>query len=65
MRIEFLEHLEVWKVKAIDLANDLVKAKKEEIDSELDLRLHIHQPRASRIEMDIHNVRAGERMPEM
>ncbi|XP_062515784.1 coiled-coil domain-containing protein 180-like isoform X2 [Corticium candelabrum] len=60
MRMEFLEHLEEWKLKAIDLSKNVVKTKKEEISSELDLRLHLHEPRAGRVEMDIHNVRAGE-----
>ena len=32
----------------------------EELNSELDLRLHLHEPRASRAEQDVHNVRAGE-----
>ena len=60
MRMEFLEHLEEWKLKAIDLSKNVVKTKKEEISSELDLRLHLHEPRAGRVEMDIHNVRAGQ-----
>jgi hypothetical protein len=32
----------------------------EELNSELDLRLHLHGPRASRAEQDVHNVRAGK-----
>lgn len=31
----------------------------EELNSELDLRLHLHEPRAARAEQDVHNVRAG------
>ena len=32
----------------------------EEMNSELDLRLHLHKPRARRAEYDVHNVRAGK-----
>ena len=32
----------------------------EELNSELDLRLHLHEPRAARAEQDVHHVRAGE-----
>ena len=32
----------------------------EELNSELDLRLHLHQPRPARAEQDVHNVRAGK-----
>lgn len=35
----------------------------EELNSELDLRLHLHKPRAARAEQDVHNVRAGKRLP--
>ena len=31
----------------------------EELNSELDLRLHLHKPRTARAEQDVHNVRAG------
>lgn len=34
-------------------------SKIDELDSELELCLHLHQPRAQHIEKDIHNVRAG------
>ena len=39
-------------------------AKVEELNSELDLRLHLHEPRAARAEQDVHNVRAGEKEPK-
>ena len=32
----------------------------EELNSELDLRLHLHEPRCRRAELDVHNVRAAE-----
>lgn len=60
IRMEFLEHLEEWKIQAKDRANSVVAAKVEELNSELDLRLHLHEPRASRAEQDVHNVRAAE-----
>ena len=34
----------------------------EELNSELDLRLHLHEPRAARAEQDVHNVRAGREL---
>lgn len=36
-----------------------ILSQKEELNSELGLRLHLHEPRAKRVELDIHNVRAG------
>ena len=38
----------------------IVVVQVEELNSELDLRLHLHEPRAARAEQDVHNVRAGE-----
>ncbi|XP_041481342.1 coiled-coil domain-containing protein 180-like isoform X1 [Lytechinus variegatus] len=60
MRMSFLEHLEEWKVYAVERAHSVVAAKTEELKSELDLRLHLHEPRSQRTELDIHNVRAAE-----
>ncbi|KAK3730052.1 hypothetical protein QZH41_009552, partial [Actinostola sp. cb2023] len=60
IRMEFLEHLEKWKDQALEHSNSVVSAKMEELNSELDLRLHLHEPRASRAEQDVHNVRAAE-----
>ncbi|XP_064616781.1 coiled-coil domain-containing protein 180-like [Liolophura sinensis] len=53
-------YLEEWKEQAVERANSVVAAKCEELNNELDLRLHLHQPRARRAELDIHNVRAAE-----
>ncbi|KAK2566086.1 Coiled-coil domain-containing protein 180 [Acropora cervicornis] len=53
-------HLEDWKIQALDRADSVVAAKVEELNSELDLRLHLHEPRAARAEQDVHNVRAAE-----
>ncbi|XP_069465431.1 coiled-coil domain-containing protein 180 [Ambystoma mexicanum] len=60
VRLGFYEHLENWFDKAMANSESVVLAKKEELKSELDLRLHLHQPRSQRIEKDIHNVRAAE-----
>ncbi|XP_071821141.1 coiled-coil domain-containing protein 180-like isoform X2 [Apostichopus japonicus] len=60
LRIEFLNHLEDWTQQAKMSANSVVAAKLEELNSELDLRLHLHNPRCQRIEKDIHNVRGAE-----
>ncbi|XP_033116151.1 coiled-coil domain-containing protein 180-like [Anneissia japonica] len=60
MRMAFIDHLEEWSVQAVERANSVVAAKIEELNSELDLRLHLHGPRSRRAELDIHNVRAAE-----
>ncbi|XP_070532747.1 coiled-coil domain-containing protein 180-like [Ptychodera flava] len=60
MRMNFLNHLEDWVTQAIERANSVVAAKCEELNSELELRCHLHGPRARRAELDIHNVRAAE-----
>ena len=43
----------------VQVSQDKAKDKVEELTSELDLRLHLHEPRAKRIEIDVRNVRAG------
>ncbi|XP_046582645.1 coiled-coil domain-containing protein 180-like [Haliotis rubra] len=60
MRMSFLNHLEDWMTQAAERASSVVVAKCEELNSELDLRLHLHQPRARRAEFDVHNVRGAE-----
>ena len=57
--MNFLNHLEAWLEEGSVRSNTLVAAKCDEIDKELELRLHLHEPRMKRAEMDIHNVRAG------
>ena len=59
MRLNFLTYLETWSEQAKERAASVVVAKCEELNSELDLRLHLHQPRSRRAELDVHNVRAG------
>lgn len=60
IRMNFLNHLEDWTEQASERASSVVVAKCEELNSELDLRLHLHKPRARRAEYDVHNVRAAE-----
>ncbi|KAK2168021.1 hypothetical protein LSH36_21g05004 [Paralvinella palmiformis] len=60
IRINFLDHLETWCEDAEERAKSVVSAKREELNSELDLRLHLHEPRSKRAEFDVHNVRAAE-----
>uniref|UniRef100_A0A8C5L5C7 Coiled-coil domain containing 180 n=1 Tax=Jaculus jaculus TaxID=51337 RepID=A0A8C5L5C7_JACJA len=56
----FFEHLEKWFDQCVLSARVIVAAKTNELDSELELRLHLHQPRAQYVEKDIHNIRAAE-----
>ncbi|XP_025113780.1 coiled-coil domain-containing protein 180-like isoform X2 [Pomacea canaliculata] len=60
IRMNFLNFLETWCGEAKERALSVVVAKCEELNSELDLRLHLHQPRSRRAEYDVHNVRAAE-----
>ncbi|XP_037599645.1 coiled-coil domain-containing protein 180 isoform X1 [Cebus imitator] len=60
LRAGFFEHLEKWFDQCSLNTRVIVATKIDELDSELELRLHLHQPRAQQIEKDIHNVRAAE-----
>uniref|UniRef100_A0A8C3TAE1 Coiled-coil domain containing 180 n=1 Tax=Chelydra serpentina TaxID=8475 RepID=A0A8C3TAE1_CHESE len=60
IRLCFFEHLEKWFAQSLSNSWIIVTAKKEELNSELQLRLHMHEPRREHIEKDIHNVRAAE-----
>ncbi|XP_063718344.1 coiled-coil domain-containing protein 180-like isoform X2 [Symsagittifera roscoffensis] len=60
MRHHFLEQLEKWRKESDQRANSIVSAKTNELKNELQLKLHLHEPRAKRAEIDIHNVRAAE-----
>jgi hypothetical protein len=57
--MNFLNHYETWNDEANVRSNTIIAAKFDEIDKELELRLHLHEPRIRRTEMDVHNVRAG------
>jgi hypothetical protein len=56
--MNFLNHLENWLEEANERSSSIVTAKTAEIEKELELRLHLHEPRMKRAEMDVHNVRA-------
>ena len=56
--MNFLNHLENWFEEGSLKASTIVAAKINEIEKELELRLHLHEPRMKRAEMDVHNVRA-------
>ena len=58
IRMNFLNHLETWLIEGKTRSNAIVVAKSDEIEKELELRLHLHEPRMKRAEMDVHNVRA-------
>ncbi|KAL4646513.1 coiled-coil domain-containing protein 180-like [Arapaima gigas] len=60
VRLGFFNHLEEWCRQAVNNAVSIVEAEKEKLRSKRDLWLRLHEPRAKRVEMDIHNVRAGE-----
>lgn len=59
VRQTFFSHLEERFHIILTNTMTVVEAKNEKLKAELELRLQLHQPRAVRIEMDIHNVRAG------
>ncbi|KFO19096.1 hypothetical protein H920_19559 [Fukomys damarensis] len=60
LRAGFFEHLEKWFAQCALNARVIVATKISELDSELELRLHLHKPRVQHVEKDIHNVRAAE-----
>ncbi|XP_042580588.1 coiled-coil domain-containing protein 180 [Cyprinus carpio] len=60
VRHTFFSHLEERFHITLTNTITVVEAKKRKLKAELDLRLQLHQPRAARIEMGIHNVRAAE-----
>ncbi|XP_062371955.1 coiled-coil domain-containing protein 180 [Sardina pilchardus] len=60
VRLAFFNHLEEWYSSVLMNTADVISAKKVEVEAEHALRLHLHEPRTKRIEMDIYNVRAAE-----
>ncbi|KFW08385.1 hypothetical protein N327_06151, partial [Fulmarus glacialis] len=60
IRLCFFEHLEKWFAESLSNSYVFVAAKKEELNSELQLHLHLHQRRQENIETNIYNVRAVE-----
>ncbi|XP_074779793.1 coiled-coil domain-containing protein 180 isoform X2 [Athene noctua] len=60
VRLCFFEHLEKWFAESVSRSHVLVADKKEELNSELQMRLHSHQQRRENIETNICNARAAE-----
>ncbi|KGL99052.1 hypothetical protein N301_12440, partial [Charadrius vociferus] len=60
IRLCFFEHLEKWFAESLSNSRVTVAAKKEELNSELQLRLLLHQRRQEDIEINIYNFRAVE-----
>ncbi|XP_032867981.2 coiled-coil domain-containing protein 180 [Tyto alba] len=60
IRLCFFEHLEKWFAESLSNSCIFVSAKKEELNSELQLHLHSHQQRQENIETNIYSVRAVE-----
>ena len=58
----YLNHLEVWKKEGVERARAVVSSKGEELNSELELRFHLHEPRENNINQDIRDVREREMM---
>ncbi|XP_035197590.1 coiled-coil domain-containing protein 180 isoform X2 [Oxyura jamaicensis] len=56
----FFEHLEKWFAESLSNSCATVAAKEEELNSELQQHLLLHQPRQENIETNIYNVRAAE-----
>ena len=63
LRGVYLDHLEVWGGEAREEEEREAREKEEEAHGELDLRMHLHTPRKSRISQDIYRVRAGKTPP--
>ncbi|KAG8142023.1 hypothetical protein E2320_006663 [Naja naja] len=60
IRLQFFEHLEQWFDDTLASTWVMVVVKKEELNTELQLRFHLHEPRRERIEKDVYNVRMAE-----
>jgi hypothetical protein len=60
LRVVYLDHLEMWRGEVGGEEEREAREKEEEACGELDLRMHLHRPRQSRISRDIQRVRAAE-----
>ncbi|KFO86756.1 hypothetical protein N320_09907, partial [Buceros rhinoceros silvestris] len=60
IRLCFFEHLEKWFAESLSNSCVFVAAEKEKLNSDLQLRLHLHQQRQENIETNIYNLRAEE-----
>ena len=63
LRVVYLDHLEMWRGEVGGEEEREAREKEEEACGELDLRMHLHHPRQSRISRDIQRVRAGRALP--
>ncbi|GCB74622.1 hypothetical protein scyTo_0003713 [Scyliorhinus torazame] len=60
VRMNFFDLLENWYDEAMGKAKNIATIKKKEFKAELELRMHLHEPRGKRIKMDVLHVRAVE-----
>ena len=60
VRLAYFDHLEERFDSALSNSMVVLAARKEAMQAEHELRMHLHQPRARRIEMDVHNARASQ-----
>ncbi|XP_054853763.1 coiled-coil domain-containing protein 180 [Eublepharis macularius] len=60
IRLQFFEHLEKWFAQSLSTSWTIMASKKEELNAELQLRIHLHEPRRERIEKDVFYVRMAE-----
>lgn len=58
--IVYLEHLDLLTDEVAQESDQTVEEKLSELKSEVELRQHIHKPRATRMKLDIYNVRLNE-----
>jgi hypothetical protein len=60
LRRAFLEYFDQWQDETKRRADALTHVRHDELNKELDLQMHLHEPRRQRIELDIYNVRIGD-----
>ncbi|KFQ41178.1 hypothetical protein N332_09143, partial [Mesitornis unicolor] len=60
IRLCFFEHLEKWFAQSSSNSHVIMAAKKEELNSQFQQRLHLHQQRQEDIQTNIYDVRAAE-----
>ena len=58
----FLDYYDQWEQETVRRAEAVMYAKHHELEKELDLQLHLHEPRRTRIQTDVYNVRIGKKI---
>ncbi|CAF4430210.1 unnamed protein product, partial [Adineta steineri] len=53
----FLDCYDHWEEEATRRADAVMYSKHYELDQEMDLQIHLHEPRHARIESDVYHVR--------